>query len=119
MATNLPNLAVGALGSVYSISPVGGGGGNSTWTTVTAAPSYYHTGNIYANVPSYNNDIIIRRDGKEDLHVAKTLEMLMDRLCIIQPAIEMLEKYPALRDAYENYKLIEAMVKNGKDEDEL
>ena len=41
----------------------------------------------------------------------------MDRLCIIQPAMELLEKYPALREAYENYKIIEAMVKNGNEDE--
>lgn len=121
MAINFPNLAAGAVGSVYTVGPIsGGGGGGSNWNTVTGAQTqtYYTTGSIYANVPSYNNDIIIRRDGKEDLHVAKTLEMLLDRLCIIQPALDLIEKYPALREAYENYKMIETMVKNGNEDEQ-
>ncbi len=119
MATNLPNLAAGAVGSLYTISPTGGGGGGGTWQTTTVTPSYYTTGSIYANAASYSNDIIIRRDGKEDLHVAKTLEMLLDRLCIIQPALDLIEKYPALREAYENYKIIETMVKNSNEDEQL
>lgn len=118
MATNLPNLAAGNFNSIFTAGATGAGGGGATWNTVTAAPSYYTTGTIYANVPSYNNDIIIRRDGKEDLHVAKTLEMLLDRLCIIQPALDLIEKYPALREAYENYKMIETMVKNGNEDEQ-
>jgi hypothetical protein len=118
MATNVPNITLSGTGAVGASSGLyltgAGGGGGVNW--INAASTY----TTYANtVPSFSNDVVIRRDGKPDIKIAETLEMLMDRLCVIVPAMELIEKYPALRDAYENYKLIEAMVKNGKDEDEL
>ena len=100
------NTTTGTL-SVYS--------GNSTW--VTAA-------NTGATGPSWNvddysgNDITIRRKGKQDIAVGKTLDTIMERLCIIEPSFEKLEKYPALKEAYENYKLIEAMLMNDQGNDD-
>lgn len=114
MATNVPNITIGT----GAVGPAGMYLDSST-SWITAAPSYQHSFTTYANTaPHYSNDIVIRRDGKPEVKVAETLEMLLDRLCIIQPAIELIEKYPALREAYENYKMIEAMVKNGTDENE-
>jgi hypothetical protein len=116
MATNVPNITVsgtGAVGASSGLYLTGTGGGGVQF--INAASTY----TTYANaVPSFSNDIIIHRDGKPNIKVAETLEMLMDRLCIILPAMELIEKYPALRDAYENYKLIEAMVKNGNEDNE-
>jgi hypothetical protein len=103
----LSNVTTGAAGSIGYVTT--GGGGGAYWTIPTT----------YANTPAYTNDVIIKREGKEDIHVAKTLEMLMDRLCIIQPAMDLIEKYPALREAYENYKMIETMVKNGNEDERL
>jgi hypothetical protein len=115
MPINAPNITVGtgAVGASSGLYLTGAGGGGVNW--INAASSY----TTYANSASYTNDIILRRDGKPDIKIAETLEMLMDRLCVIVPAMELLEKYPALRDAYENYKLIEAMVKNGNEDNEL
>lgn len=86
--------------------------------TVGGTTSYTVTGSTYNQYPS-GSDVIIKRDGKEDIHVAKSIEAIMERLCIIEPAFEMMEKYPALKAAYENYKMIEALVKNDQgNEDE-
>lgn len=46
--------------------------------------------------------------------LVETIEMLKDRLLIITPMIEKHELYPALKAAYEHYKLIERMVSEGK-----
>jgi hypothetical protein len=65
------------------------------------------------------NDIRISRPGKPDLAVASTLDMIMDRLCIIEPSFKLMDKYPALKEAYDAYKAIEAMCRMGdKEEDE-
>lgn len=92
-------------------------------TSVTAGGLYTSPitpgiGSISINDRTTIDDLVIQRVGKPPLHVAKTLEMIMDRLAILEPEFEKLERYPALREAYENYKLIEAMVaedtNNGK-----
>ena len=108
----------------------GGGGGGGVYTGVTGSSagnvifnpgvvgssSYYATGSIYTTTPAYEADLVLRRNGK-DIRVGDAIEMIMNRLCIITPALELIEKYPALKEAYENYKLIETMVMNGDDED--
>jgi hypothetical protein len=130
----------GAVGSTYHntttgnlsvCTPTGGwvttGSSGATGSLWSIAPTYVSTGtytinatsSVYSNGVDYsNNDIILKRNGKDDLHVGKAIDAIMERLCIIEPAFELLEKYPALREAYNNYKLIETMVKNGDHDDE-
>jgi hypothetical protein len=86
-----------------------GATGSNYWAT---SPSYYTTSSIYANTNAYSNDIILRREGKPDIHVGEMFDTIMERLCLIQPAFDMIDKYPALKEAYENYKIVEAMVKH-------
>ena len=64
------------------------------------------------NTMSSYGDLVIAREGKEPIRVAETLEQIMDRLAIIVPDLEKMEKYPALKEAYENYKLVESLIKN-------
>jgi hypothetical protein len=55
-------------------------------------------------------DLTINRPGKPPMRVADTLEKIMERLSIIEPDFDKMDRYPALREAYDNYKLIEAML---------
>lgn len=74
---------------------------------------------INANPTAGLTDVRISRPGKPDLAVASTLDMIMDRLCIIEPSFKLMDKYPALKEAYDAYKAIEAMCRMGdKEEDE-
>lgn len=89
--------------------------GSSTWTSsqtsapqtaiyTTSNPSYtfYNSGNSALNA----NDIIL--NGKS---LAKLLESIEDRLAIlIDPDPAKLEKYAALKKAYDNYKLLEKLI---------
>jgi hypothetical protein len=124
MPTNLPNVydpnswtyttTTNAVGApvIWNISP-GATGATGTYTINTASswPSYTTT---------VDNDLVVKRPGKNDLHVAKTLEALMERLAVIEPNFELMEKYPALREAYENYKVMEALLLGGEEnENEL
>lgn len=97
----------------------GSGGGSHFYTTGSTGPHYYGTGPTNSNA-----DIYITTDG-ESIAVAQTLKelkktnkLLMDRLCIIEPNLEKIEKYAALKKAYENYKMIESLIqeefKDGK-----
>ena len=40
----------------------------------------------------------------------KSLEQINERLAILEPKPELLEKYEMLRKAYEDYKILEAML---------
>ena len=56
------------------------------------------------------DDLIINRPGKSPLKVAQTLESIMERLAILEPDFDKIDRYPALREAYDNYKTIEALL---------
>lgn len=45
-------------------------------------------------------------------NLGEFLEKIESRLAILQPIPEKLEKYEALKKAYDNYKLIEKLVEN-------
>ena len=60
-------------------------------------------------------DLTINRPGKPPLKVADTLEKIMERLSIIEPDFDKMDRYPALREAYNNYKTIEALLTGGDD----
>ena len=49
--------------------------------------------------------------------LSDTLNGITDRLAILQPKPELLEKYANLREAYEHYKTLEALLHN-EDKDE-
>ena len=121
-----------ATGATGSAGPAGSTGATGSGATGPAGALSFTTGNVWTIAPptsaainwanttytTPSGDVIIRRHGKQDIAVAKSIEAIMDRLCIIEPALDLIAKYPALREAYENYKMIEAMVKNGDPDDE-
>ena len=81
----------------------------------TSSPSFTYgtTTGPYVNVTS---PLVIDYNGSK-IDVGQAITMLMDRLCIIMPSLELHDKYPALREAYEAYKSLEALCKTGeKDE---
>ena len=43
--------------------------------------------------------------------MAEMMNTLKERLLILTPNFELMEQYPTLKDAYEQYKLIESMLK--------
>ena len=46
------------------------------------------------------------------------MEIMKQRLCILEPAMEQHEHFPALKAAYEHYKLIERMCLGDKENNE-
>ena len=66
----------------------------------TSSAELYVTGNA-----QFDGDITIR--GKS---ILDTLERLEERLAILQPDPAKLEKYAALREAYEHYKMLERLI---------
>ena len=66
---------------------------------------------------STNSDFVINRPGKPPLKVAETLECIMARLAILEPDFDKMEKYPALKEAYDHYKTIEGMLLNNDSND--
>lgn len=80
---------------------------NSTFTTInTGGMPQYGTIHISGANPSIATDKV-----KIDLNeLGELISVMKERLLIITPNFEKHEKYAALKKAYDNYKLIEAMV---------
>lgn len=88
--------------SIYDTSIYGTGTHN--WSIVDTGPS--------TATMTFSDDVVINRDGKPAMNLAETLEKISDRLAILEPDLEKMEKYPALKEAYENYKIVEALIAN-------
>jgi hypothetical protein len=76
-----------------------GAGGGYVTTSGTNTPSLKVTGDA-----EFEEDIKIK-----GISVLKTLEAINKRLAILQPDPAKLEKFEALRKAYDHYKLLEAL----------
>lgn len=120
--TYTPNVS-GSVGTVTmpntSFITVGGGGGGGYPSGLGV--HYPNAGNIYpnANVVIDNNATLLITHGGKQINVGQAITMLMERLCFIEPSFHLHEKYPALKEAYDAYKAIEAMCKAGdKEEDD-
>ena len=106
--------AVGAIGSstIYTISGGGGNGGagyisnggSMSWGT-TGSPSVSIMGKELQITPQDKGDAIIRTNHNEiNLDkLYKTVMMIADKMMIIADDPYFTEKYPTLKDAYEQY----------------
>lgn len=112
------NLVVGAAGAGFagsgahtiSIAPGGGGAGavlttsngtGATWATNVAKTTA--KGQLHLEGP--DADLVINGVKLSDI-----LNGITDRLAILQPKPELLAKYENLREAYEHYKTLEALL---------
>jgi len=94
----------GVTGPVGQVYTVGGGG---AWT---------NTASITNPAPRVKiSDGDIELDG---VSIAKTMLAIQDRLAILTPKPELLEKYEALKQAYDHYRMLEALcMDSAKDTD--
>jgi polygalacturonase len=110
----LSNLTVNTTYSgagLYQVTGTGGSGGytlatgstNGTWASVvnsgTTTPSIQVKGDA-----EFEGNVTINGQ-----NLAETLQRIQDRLAILVPNPKLLDKYEALRQAYEHYKLLEAL----------
>lgn len=68
-----------------------------------------------ATINTNSNQKIILNGKDSDIicdgvSLRETLSKIQERLCILQPNTDQLEKYAALRKAYEHYKLMEKLL---------
>lgn len=110
--TSYGNVVIGSAGAsshTISISGAGGGTGQvlttaagtgSTWTNVART-----TAKGQLNLEGEDADLLINGVSLKDI-----LNGITDRLAILQPKPELLEKYDNLREAYEHYKTLEALL---------
>ena len=89
-----------------------GGGTVSTPITIGGGAG---SGYTWASPNSKNNGTIKLEGADADIFVqGKSMKAWMDtveqRLCILEPKPELLEKYTSLKQAYEHYKTLEAIL---------
>lgn len=105
MANTVNNTLLGAPGisAGYTISAVGGGGGG-----VSYSASHDDRGlTVNGTVRIVGDEADIKVNTKS---MKEWMEAVEKRLAILTPNIELNEKYEALREAYEHYKTLEALL---------
>ena len=112
MDCNIPHDIVGDI--VLDLDITGGGMdysiGNNVWTSSSMMPL------LGGNTTDANFSGSIHLDGKNaditmgDISLREWMKSVNERLCILQPKPELLEKYHALKEAYEHYRTLEALL---------
>ena len=88
---------------------IGASGSNATWS---------YTGGSNAGSTEYSKDYIKTEKHQINLdELAEMMETLKKRLLILAPNFEMHEKYPMLKELYDEYKAMEKLL-SGPDTDE-
>jgi len=111
------------------VLPPGGGGGSGSYTIATngtggSSPTIYYTNNTTTGNPyiatknGSTSGISVKGDAEFDGNVkikgrdiSKLFEKIEDRLAILmEPDPAKLEKFVALKKAYDHYKLLEKLI---------
>jgi hypothetical protein len=100
-STNYGNVTIGAAGSPYYTLNTGAGA-NGSWGTINSAKSGLHV----TSDAEFEGDI--KWKGRS---LGKLLEKIEDRLAVLaDPDPKKLEKFAALKKAYDQYKLMEKLI---------
>jgi len=104
---NTGSTITGTSNIVYqTIRAVGGGGGGGGGGGYTYASTSSDTFSIRVSP-----DHVVFPDGKNLTEKLGKLDEICERLSILEPNPALMEKYSALREAYEHYKTLEALLK--------
>lgn len=102
----------------YSISAGGSGGtyytlgaqGQANWATTTATNPYVTVGATSNSALKVSGDADIQGNlTVNGVDISTMLAKIQDRLAILVPDPARLDKYEALKQAYEHYKILEAL----------
>jgi hypothetical protein len=112
------------VGALYTIGAGGGGGGVGAMgsgvgglggTYITSSG----TGTGWTTI-SPQTKTVFRTQNGDEVSVEEIIDMMKimkERLLILTPLFEKHEKYAALKKAYDNYKMIEALIQEDKKDD--
>ena len=101
----------------------GGGGVGAQGHTGTTGSYYVSTGTGVGTMwstPTLNSTAVLTtsKGNSVDLdELAEMMKIMKERLLILIPAFEKHEKYAALKKAYDNYKMIEALIQEDRKDD--
>lgn len=114
-APSLGNVTISTSNTGYNGSWLSSNGaGGTMWTSpgqYTIASGSSNSGTV--EIKGEDADLII--NGKS---LTKFMESMESRLAILQPNLEKLEHFAALKKAYEHYKALEALCELPKKEDD-
>ena len=99
------NITINAGGTSGSYLYNTGSSGN--WGTITANSNLTGSGLHVSTNAVIEGDLTV-----QGISIVKTLEKINERLAILVPDPKKLEKYKALKKAYENYKTLEALIQD-------
>lgn len=113
------------MSSVYTIAGGGTGGAGQVFTSTGAGAQWAST-NVSSTATFGDSDVTINTDGiriKEggdlmigDRSLSEFMKTIEDRLAILVPDPAKLEKFEALKKAYEHYKLMEKLCQENTEE---
>ena len=92
-------------GTSYANTITAGAGGFNGTYSISSGINYGNPGLKVTGDADFEGDVTIK--GKS---LVKTLEAIEQRLSILTPDPAKLEKYAALREAYEHYKMLEGLI---------
>lgn len=104
----------------YTISSVGGGGTGNIYNSIGSGNGYVYS-NSYSPTVNIDSDGVNIKDGGDLKVGGKSLKDFMtkveDRLAILVPDPKKLEKFEALKKAYEHYKTMERLCQIEEEDD--
>jgi hypothetical protein len=111
----VPPLGSGAVGATGSFTlpsgTLGIGSNGPQWTSINSGTTM--STSVLSIMAEGDGDAMIKT--KKNMinldEMAEVMETLKQRLLILTPNFELHEKYPALKDLYDQYKVLEAMLK--------
>jgi hypothetical protein len=100
----------GGSGGMMLTSNIGAGAG-SGWVSANSLTGSGMSTTVLSIMAEGDGDAIIKtKKNKINLdEMATVMDTLKERLLILVPAFEKHDKYPALKEAYDHYKLIETL----------
>jgi hypothetical protein len=109
--TTLPQSAYNTTGTItisttasnYSGTVLSSNGYNNNWATIGSSSASQSSLSVTGDA-DFNGDVTIK-----GISILETLEKINERLAILVPDPERLEQYKALKKAYEEYKILEAL----------
>jgi hypothetical protein len=106
----------GGGGGMVLTSNIAGGG--SGWANANSFTGSGLSTTVLSIMAEGDGDAIIKtKKNKINLdEMANVVETLKERLLILTPNFEKMEQYPALKEAYDHYKLIEALCVSNQEE---
>ena len=109
--------------STITVGGGGGGGVGAIGHTGTTGSYYVSTGTGGGSMwstPTINTPAVLStsKGNSVDLdELAEMMKIMKERLLILIPDFEKHEKYTALKKAYDNYKMIEALIQEDRKDD--